>query len=77
MELEYRNGVRITKFAHEKDAFEAALDEYERRLTDYYKDPSRSRNETKRRKATAEAMHFLNMERAKLNTIFSSKTSVG
>lgn len=71
MELEYRNGVRITKFAHEKDAFEAALDEYERRLTDYYKDPSRSRNETKRRKATAEAMHFLNMERAKLNTISS------
>lgn len=71
MKLEYKNGVRITKFAHEKDAFEAAVDEYEKRLKDFYSSSSRSETEEERRKAVAKGMAFLNMERAKLNTISS------
>ncbi|TNC83910.1 MAG: hypothetical protein CSH37_12625 [Thalassolituus sp.] len=71
MKLEYKNGVRITKFAHEKDAFEAALDGYEHRLKTYYASSSRTETEDERRRAVAEAMSFLNIERAKLSTIAS------
>lgn len=76
MKLEYKNGVRITKFAHEKDAFEAALETYEERLKDYYACPSRDETTEERNKAVADAMGFLNQERAKLNTISSLQSQL-
>ncbi|CCU73522.1 AHH domain-containing protein [Thalassolituus oleivorans] len=69
MELEYRNGVRITKFAHEKSAFEAALDEHERNLKAFYSVSSTSMVEADRKKAVADGIAFLARERAKLSTI--------
>jgi len=73
MQLEYKNGVRITKFAHERDAFEAALDEHERRAREFYVMDSQSSVEVDRKKALAESRAFLAMERAKLSTISSTQ----
>lgn len=71
MELEYRNGVRITKFAHERDAYEAALAEHERNARAFYSTESQSAVEVDRKKALADALAFLVKERAKLSTISS------
>jgi hypothetical protein len=71
MNLEYKNGVRITKFAHEKDAYEAELDKHELRAREFYAKDSQSSVEVDRKKALAESLAFLAKERAKLSTISS------
>ena len=71
MQLEYRNGVRITKFAHERDAYEAAIVEHERNVQAFYSTESQSGVAVDRKKALTEALAFLAKERAKLSTISS------
>ncbi|MBB5211972.1 AHH domain-containing protein [Microbulbifer hydrolyticus] len=70
MELEYHNGIRITKFRHEMTSLEAAIQNYEAMAKEHYaKENDQTLTEQQRKVECDKALKCLQQERTYINTL--------
>lgn len=77
MKIEYHNGVRVTKHAHEMTPLEAAIQGYEQMAKEHFSKPDNiTLNERERQEECAKALKCLDAERAKINTLIDIQSQL-